>query len=148
MRRSRRPPEQRTLDLPEIILNLWSVQDRQGIIYSLRARAYVATGSDKEKLKILNTFAETDYLIARSFPIPENFHTRINGQLLPVAHAGLIESTVPPLAIYEDAINALNDELPAQTDLQIPDDPVVCITVLLSDGSRNLKPLTGNKKRL
>ena len=101
-----------------------------------------------EKLKILNTFAETDYLIARSFPIPENFHTRINGQLLPVAHAVLIESTVPPLATYEDAINALNDELPAQTDLQIPDDPVVCITVLLSDGSRNLKPLTGNKKRL
>jgi hypothetical protein len=133
---------------PEIILNLWSVQDSQGIIYSLRARAYVALGSDEEKLSMLTTFAQTDYLIARSFPIPENFHTRINGQLLQVAHAGLLESSVPPLAIYEDAINALNNDLPAQTDLQISADPIVCLTVLLSDASGNLKPLTTHQKRL
>ena len=145
MHRSQRPPEQRALNSPEIILNLWSVQDKQGIIYSLRARAYVALGSDEEKLIMLTTFAQTDYLIARSFPIPENFHTTINGELLPVAHAPSLERmAAPPLAIYEDAINALNDDLPAQTELQIPNDPIVCITVLLSDASGNLKPLTSH----
>jgi len=149
MHRSRRPLGQRSPNSPEIILNLWSVQDSQGIIYSLRARAYVAVGSDEEKLSMLRTFAEADYLIAKSFPIPENFHTTINGELLPVAHAPSLESmAAPPLAIYEDAICALNDDLPAQTGLQIPNDPLVCITVLLSDASGNLKPLTGHKKRL
>ncbi len=146
MHRSLRPPEQRAQDSPEIILNLWSVQDSQNIIYSLRARAYLAFGSEEEKLSLLATFAQTDYLIARSFPIPENFHTRINGQLLPVAHAGLLESSVPPLAIYEDAIDALNDDLPGQTDLQIPNDPIVCITVLLPDASGTLRPLSDRKK--
>ncbi len=36
----------------EVILNLWYVRDEEGIIYSLRAKAYVADGSDEEKIKL------------------------------------------------------------------------------------------------
>ena len=33
----------------EIILNLWYVIDDDGLIYSLRARCYVHSGTDEEK---------------------------------------------------------------------------------------------------
>jgi len=56
---------------PEIILNLWFVRDHRGLLYSLRARCYVATGSDEEKLAFLRGFATQDYLIAQEFPLPE-----------------------------------------------------------------------------
>lgn len=62
---------------PEIILNLWYVHDEAGIIYSLRARAYVGFGSDKEKLALLQSHALVDYLIATPFPVPGRFHTTV-----------------------------------------------------------------------
>ena len=59
------------LSSPEIIMNLWYVIDDLGVIYSLRARCYVHSGSDEEKLAFLRSCAETDFLIAQSFPVPE-----------------------------------------------------------------------------
>ena len=56
---------------PEIILNLWYVYDDLGFIYHLRARCYVRSGSDEEKLEFLRRCAETDYMIAQVFPIPD-----------------------------------------------------------------------------
>ena len=38
------------MGIHEVIMNLWYVRDGEGIIYSLRAKAYVAVGSDEEKL--------------------------------------------------------------------------------------------------
>ncbi len=70
---------------PEIILNLWYVVDDLGYIYSLRARAYLGSGSDDEKLAMLQKYAKTDYLIAKAFPIPKQFH--INGQ--PILQIGI-----------------------------------------------------------
>src|ERR1035437_5668829 len=60
----------------ELILNLWYVYDDTGVVYSLRARCYVGSGSDEEKLALLRRFAQTDYLIAQPFPVPERFTTR------------------------------------------------------------------------
>jgi hypothetical protein len=37
----------------------------------------VGSGDDEEKLALLRRFAETDYLIAQPFPVPERFHTTI-----------------------------------------------------------------------
>ena len=42
----------------EIILNLWYVYGVDGLIYSLRARAYVHKGNEEQKLKLLQSFAE------------------------------------------------------------------------------------------
>ena len=39
----------------EIILNLWYVIDDEGLIYSLRARCYVHSGTDEEKLAFLRS---------------------------------------------------------------------------------------------
>lgn len=64
----------------EIILNLWYVIDDEGLIYSLRARCYVHSGTDDEKLAFLQSVAETDYLVAQTFEIPERFHTTITNE--------------------------------------------------------------------
>jgi hypothetical protein len=69
--------EEPRMENAEIILNLWYIHDDTGIIYSLRARAYVGTGTDDEKLTMLDRLANVDYLIARPFPIPERFHIEI-----------------------------------------------------------------------
>jgi hypothetical protein len=63
------------MDNPEIIVNLWFVHDDLGAIYSLRGRAFVGTGTDEEKLALLERLSWIDYLIAQPFPIPQQFHT-------------------------------------------------------------------------
>ena len=128
---------------PEIILNLWYVQDREGIIYSLRGRLYVGVGSEDEKIEMLRHFAFTDYIIARPFPIPEAFHTHFakSGVKMPVAYRRIaIYMDNTPLRIFEDAIRILSDEIPAQTKLEIPRSPIVCITPLLADDEGRIRP--------
>lgn len=87
---------------PEIILNLWFVQDEDGIIYSLRARAYVGQGSDDQKLDFLRSCATVDYLIARVFPIPSAFHFRFGhtGEAQPVAYRPALAGFASPIAIF------------------------------------------------
>ena len=80
----------------EIILNLWYIHDDQGLIYSVRARAYVGIGTEEEKLAMLQQFANWDYLIAKPFPIPERFHTTLvegdEQQRMPVAHVSILNA--------------------------------------------------------
>lgn len=121
---------------PEIILNLWYVHDDMGFIYSLRARAYLGFGDDQENLTLLQKFAIHDYLIARPFPIPERFG--IQGK--PLFHKSAMDQLDSPIALFEDAIRALNRELPSQTPFEIPKRPLVCITPLLGDDAGNIQP--------
>lgn len=134
---------------PEIILNLWYVQDGDGVIYSLRARAYVGHGSDDEKLEQLQKYATVDYLIARPFPIPEAFHVRLagSGAKQPVAFRRALDVLSTPLAIFEEAIRTLNADLPAQTKLEIPPQPLVCVTTLLGEDDGNMQVVISAKKR-
>ena len=112
------------MDNPEIILNLWYVCDDQGVIYSLRARAYVGTGSDQEKSALLQKFAAVDYLIARIFPIPPKLH--IQGQ--PVYHKAALDLMDSSIDLFAEAIQAIQRDLPSQTPLDIPSKPLICVT--------------------
>jgi hypothetical protein len=136
----------------EIILNLWYVIDDERMIYSLRARCYVHSGTDEEKLAYLQSVAETDYLIAQTFPIPERFHTTVsNGNLsdkLPVATYSGIRKSVPFAALFEDAIQEMEKQVPKQTRLLIGKQPIVCMTPLLGDEDGNMRPLTDNIERI
>lgn len=135
---------------PEIVINLWYVQDREGMIYSLRARAYVGIGSDDDKLELLRRFAPIDYLIARSFPIPEAFHVHFaeSGIRMPVAYRKALDLLNGPLDIFEHTIRALNDDIPAQTKLEIPRSPLVCITTLLGEDAESIRPVIEGTRRL
>jgi hypothetical protein len=136
---------------PEIILNLWYVHDEQGVIYSLRARAYVAMGSDEEKLELLKGHAMLDYLIATPFPIPERFHPtfiELDGKRkMPVALKSAIEVTVGLQNMFEDLFVALEKGLPAQTKLSIGRDPLVCITPVLGNDEGALRVNIEGAKR-
>jgi hypothetical protein len=134
----------------EIVINLWYVQDREGIIYSLRARAYVGIGSDHEKLELLRRFAAIDYLIARSFSIPDAFHVHFaeSGTKMPVASREAVDLFSRPLDIFEDAIRDLNDDIPAETRLEIPRSPLVCVTTLIDEDSDSVHPVIEGTRRL
>ena len=129
----------------EIILNLWYIYDDTGHIYSLRARCYVGSGSDEEKLALLRQFSEIDYLIAQPFPVPERFHTilvregNVEGKA-PVVHLTSLESLGGPKVLFEDAFVALERQLPAQTKLSISQRPLLCITPLFADENDEIEP--------
>lgn len=62
------------MNVPETHREPLAVVDDEGLIYSVRARCYVHSGTDEEKLTFLRSFAETDYLIAQPFLVPEGFN--------------------------------------------------------------------------
>jgi hypothetical protein len=125
------------------------VQDEDGIIYSLRATAYVGQGSDDEKLDFLKNCATVDYLVTPVFPIPGAFHIRVGGtgQSQPVAYRPALAAPASPIAVFEEAVKALNDDLPAQTDLQIPACPLVYMTNLIGDERGNIRPVIDTARR-
>jgi len=140
---------------PEIILNLWYLFDDRGVIYSLRARAYVHAGSDEEKLEFLHGVAERDYLIARPFPIPERLHTTVvdeDGQRkVPVMLMQVLETQggyVTVAGLFEEAIRAIERDLPGQTRMTIPQAPLTCLTPLFVDDEGNIQPRIDGQKRL
>jgi hypothetical protein len=136
----------------EIILNLWFVIDDEGLIYSLRARCYVHSGTNEQKLAFLQSVAETDYVIAQSFEIPERFHTTIHNEhgsdKLPVATYNGIRHSVPFVALFEDVIQEMEKQIPKQTTLRIGQQPIVCMTPLLGDEDGNMRPLTENTEHI
>jgi hypothetical protein len=136
----------------EVILNLWYVVDDLGMIYSLRARCYVYSGTDEEKLAFLQSCAETDFLVAQPFPIPERLHATVvegnNRQKMPVASHSALQATDGVGVLFEEVFEQMEKQLPAQTKLSAGRDPLVCITPLLGDGHGNMRPLTTNTGRL
>ena len=129
---------------PEAILNLWYVRDEEGIIYSLRAKVYAGEGSDEEKLSFLQHRARLDYLIAEPFEIPARFHLTIgtgqNSKKMPVTHISLLETLDTPIALFEDAIQSLEARFPAQSDVAVSEDPLVCMTPLMQNSEGTIEP--------
>jgi hypothetical protein len=143
-----------TTSEPEIILNLWYVFDDTGMIYSLRARPYIQSGSDEEKLAFLQRSARTDYLIARPFPIPERFHSTITeGKVrkkMPVMLVQALEIHGGPVTaadLFDEAFREIEKDLPAQTTLSIPEEPLICMTGLYADDHGDIRPQIGGQMR-
>ena len=136
---------------PEIIFNFWYVHDDMGVIYSLRARAYVGVGTDEEKLSMLKKTSEIDYVIAHPYPIPERFHLEIvegsERQKMPVFHVNMLNTLDNPIALFEDAIKDIEDNLPAQTDLKISETPLTCLTPLLGNDEGEIVPVFDKSHR-
>ena len=132
-------------------MNLWYVMDEEGIIYSLRAKAYIGSGSDEEKIKFLQQRALLDYLVADPFEIPRRFHTEImNGrdsQIMPVVHVSILQTLDSPIALFEDALKMVESRFPAQSQLEIPQDPLVCTTSLVPNEWGVIEPRVSGQVR-
>jgi hypothetical protein len=139
-------------DSLEIIANLWYIHDDQGTIYSLRGRLYLASGSDAEKLAVLRGYADVDYLIARPFPIPERLHTTfvLGGEhrKLAVVNRDSLPLLGGEMVLFEEVLQELERQLPAQTPFKISQSPLVCITPLLGTDDGAIKPSFTKRSRL
>jgi hypothetical protein len=139
------------LENREIIVNLWYVRDEEGIIYSLRVKAYVDAGSDAQKLKFLQQRALLDYLIAEPFEIPRRFHVQIgsgrDSKVMPVAHISMLETLDSPIALFEDALKVIESRFPAQSQLGIPQDPLACTTPLMQNKKGVIEPRVSGQIR-
>lgn len=128
----------------ELVANLWYIHDENGYIFALRARAYLAAGSDEEKLAFLRAFATVDYAIARPFALPEKFYTRVihpeGERIVPAVHVTYLHHRGGEAALFDEAMEALQAELPANSGLQFGASPLVCITPLEWDGAERVWP--------
>lgn len=134
------------MDNREVIVNLWYVMDEDGIIYSLRAKAYIGIGSEVEKLEFLQQRASLDYLVAEPFEIPQRFYIQIGNMdtpettLVPVAHVSMLQTLDSPITLFEDALRIIEDRFPAQSQLDIPQQPIVCTTPLMQNQQGIIEP--------
>lgn len=132
------------MDNKEVIVNLWYVMDEEGLIYSLRAKAYIGVGSDSEKLEFLQQRASLDYLVADPFEVPQKFYIQIletsNSTIVPVAHVSMLETLDSPIALFEDALKVIENRFLAQSQLDVPQHPIVCTTPLMQNEQGVIEP--------
>lgn len=132
------------MDNREVIVNLWYVVDEHGFIYSLRVKAYVGTGSDAEKLEFLQQRSSIDYLIVEPFEIPKRFHVRVGAgsdfETMPVAQAAILQALDSRTALFEDALKVIEERFPFQSDIEIPQEPLVCTTPLIQNEQGVIEP--------
>ncbi len=135
----------------EVVVNLWYVINDEGLIYSLRAKVYVVKGSDEEKLKFLQQRASLDYLIAEPFEIPKRFHIRIGtgprSEIMPIAHLASLEVLSSPIALFEDALKVIEGRFPSQSQIDIPQEPLVCTTPLMQNEHKAIEPQFSKQTR-
>lgn len=128
---------------PELIVNLWYVYDDLGFIYQLRGRAYLGYGTDEEKLKFLHQFATKDYLIAKSFSVPERYSTNftdgITDNKIQAISINDVKIGVGFDALFEDVYKALNEEIPDRF-LSISQSPLRVLTPLFYDSDGSIYP--------
>ena len=138
--------------MKEIIVNFWYVCDEQWI-YHVRAKPYVCDGTEAEKLAFLQSRASLDYLIALPFDVPEVCYPVIDetsqdqqniqwSAELKTGENRPLEVGVMRLAyelpeyrnlLLEQAFKKLGDSIPEQTQQTIPDEPLMCITPVMTN---------------
>lgn len=139
-------------DDAEIVANLWYVIDDQGFIYSLRVMVYVTTGNEEQKLSFLRSREYLDYMVARPFPVPERFWNRFvdpeDGQATtyPVVHHHSAAVLGGVDQLFFEALDRVGSDLPAQTQLEIPESPLVNVTALYGVEGGRIFPVDALKE--
>jgi hypothetical protein len=125
----------------EAIFNLWYIYDLKGFIYELRGRMYLGQGSDELKLSLLKQFCNSDFIIAKKFNLPASFNTSfydtnsglsIGKNVIHYYDLGSITNGNTSI-IFEDVFKYFQSELPSESQLIIPVNPLVIITPLINE---------------
>lgn len=112
----------------------------------MRAALYVAGGSDADKLAVLASRPALDYLVARTFSVPERYGTTFvdpaDGS--EVKYAVIHHNSAKALGgvdqLFLDALAQLGSELPQETRLQVPEAPLAKVTALVALPDGQLVP--------
>lgn len=132
-------------DSAEIIANCWYVVDALGFIYSLRIQIYVCEGSEAQKGEFLKSRAYLDYLVARPFPVPKRFRTRFPDDGRKAGHLIVHHDAAVALGgldqLFFERLDQMQQDLPSQSKIAIPQSPLMKITALLRDKDGSIVPL-------
>ena len=123
------------MELRRVILNLWYVVDQGGAVSSLRARAYIGTGSDADDLAVLHGGRHTDYPIGREFPVPERFCPGEGA-----APASVLDELKDRQDLFEDAVEQIRAGIPEGGGPGLGEKPFACVTALSRDGLGRVMP--------
>ncbi len=85
----------------EICLNCWYFTDDTGFVFRLAAKAYALTGTDEQKLNMLQLLSASDHLTAIHDKVPDRFVLNLDGQEL--------RGVVPAIVMQENAIPYFDD---------------------------------------
>lgn len=125
----------------EIILNLWYVTGGT-FIYELRMKKYIASGTDDQKLKILQIRSKSDFNNAQVYPVPENMKSEVNlfsesheNKKVQMCMLSTLDLMGGKLALFREII--LN--VPNHGFHYDPQSPMICITALV-DNDGQLSP--------
>ncbi|MGH9419752.1 MAG: hypothetical protein ACRD3J_07260 [Thermoanaerobaculia bacterium] len=129
----------------EIVANYWYVIDDRSFIFSLRAMVYVVEGTEEQKLAFLASRAYLDYMVARPFPIPARFSTKFiepgKQATYPVIHHDAAMELGGIDQLFFDALDEMQSGFPAQTELAVPESPLIRITALFGDADGRIVPV-------
>ena len=140
----------------EIVVSLWAVYDAgTGLIYALSGRAYLASGSDSEKLALLQRRAATDYVTATRYEVPSRFRVNFPDGTVQEKVATLNAVTDPNAQLFEETFRNIESELrtdPAMREQRaaaqkLPSNPLCVTTVLYEDDAGNIRPLITDDDR-
>lgn len=65
---------------------------------------------------------------------------------MPVAHVSMLDTLDSPIALFEDAIKSIESRIPAQSELSIPQDPLVCTTPLMQNKFGVIEPRISGRR--
>lgn len=135
----------------ELIFNLWYVIDSSsGYGYAVSGRAYMASGTDDEKLALLKKLSSTDYMLAKPLPLPQRFSVTDGKETIRgVAHPATAKD--PNSQFFEEVFRYIENILPEKISyaageprmikLTIPDNPLCVTTALLEDENGSIMPV-------
>lgn len=135
--------EGKTLDNPEVVLNLWAYVDEGGHIQRIAGKSYVLEGTDHQKLTLLRQLSGTDFLSAPWHPVPRNFRiTNPDGEeLLGVAHVSMLLDQNSHPNLFGPLMDELAKQVPTQLrsvegefkpfKLELPEAPLCVTTQIL-----------------
>lgn len=118
----------------EIILNLWYMTSGT-FIYELRMKKYVASGTDDQKLQILQNRSRNDFSNAQVYPVPENMKSQVNlfsesneTKIVHMCMLSTLELLGGKLALFREIIlNVTNHGFHYD-----PQNPMICVTALVN----------------
>ena len=141
----------------ELAANLWAIVDSQSqLILRFAVRAYAMDAPDSVIASTLKSLANTDFVLARQFPVPKCFtlqteHGPLRGAVT-VPDFNVMQAT-----ITEDALKALETESPVlqgvgvdatgkpfhrRIPMRFPAEPYFVVTFLIEDTAGNLNIYT------
>jgi hypothetical protein len=138
----------------EFVVNLWAVYDAgTGLVYALSGRAYLASGTDNEKLAFLQQRAATDHATAKRHEVPGRFQVSFSDGTVQKKVAKLSAVSDPNAQLFEELFRNIESELAAQTTTamvgapKLAMNPLCVTTVLYEDDDGSIRPIITNDDR-